>query len=125
MMTLKTRWAEEAMCDLPLPEYPRPQMVREDWVNLNGMFDFAITGKPCFLFATDVSDYIKDRNFYFPLQSLPFPVAYSNPELLQQVERFNEQEYFGKRKNFFTRLAFREDGKASQRCAQWILEKLQ
>lgn len=43
-MTLRTRWSEEAMCDLPLPEYPRPQMVREDnWVNLNGMFDFAIT----------------------------------------------------------------------------------
>lgn len=32
------------MCDLPLPEYPRPQMVREDnWVNLNGMYDFAVT----------------------------------------------------------------------------------
>ena len=44
MMTLKTRWAEQAMCDMPLPEYPRPQMVREDWINLNGMFDFAITG---------------------------------------------------------------------------------
>ena len=44
MMTLKTRWAEEAMCDLPLPEYPRPQMVRENWINLNGMFDFAVTG---------------------------------------------------------------------------------
>ena len=44
MMTLKTRWADEAMCDMPLPEYPRPQMVREDWINLNGMFDFAITG---------------------------------------------------------------------------------
>ncbi len=44
MMTLKTRWADEAMCDMPLPEYPRPQMVRENWVNLNGMFDFAITG---------------------------------------------------------------------------------
>ncbi len=42
MMTLKTRWADEAMCDLPLPEYPRPQMVRENWTNLNGMFDFAI-----------------------------------------------------------------------------------
>ena len=45
MMTLKTRWAEAAMCDMPLPEYPRPQMVREDWINLNGMFDFAITGE--------------------------------------------------------------------------------
>lgn len=43
MMTLATRWANEAMCDLPLPEYPRPQMVRDAWVNLNGMFDFAIT----------------------------------------------------------------------------------
>ena len=43
MMTLATRWAEEAMCDLPLPEYPRPQMVRENWINLNGMFDYAIT----------------------------------------------------------------------------------
>ncbi len=42
MMTLKTRWAEEAMCDLPLPEYPRPQMVRDNWTNLNGMFDFAV-----------------------------------------------------------------------------------
>lgn len=43
MMTLTTRWAKEAMCDSPLPEYPRPQMVRENWVNLNGMFDYAIT----------------------------------------------------------------------------------
>ena len=44
MMTLKTRWADEAMCDLPLPEYPRPQMVRENnWINLNGFFDFEIT----------------------------------------------------------------------------------
>ena len=88
------------------------------------MFDFAITGKPCFLFATDVTDYIKDRNFYFPLQSLPFPQADNNPELLQLVERFDEQEYLKKRKEFFGRLAFREDGQASQRCAKWILEKL-
>lgn len=43
MMTLKTRWAEEAMTDKPLPEYPRPQMVRENWINLNGMFDYALT----------------------------------------------------------------------------------
>ena len=43
MMTLKTRWADAAMCDLPLPEYPRPQMVRDNWLNLNGMFDYALT----------------------------------------------------------------------------------
>lgn len=43
MMTLTTRWAQQAMCDNPLPEYPRPQMVRDAWINLNGMFDFAVT----------------------------------------------------------------------------------
>lgn len=43
MMTLTTRWAEAAMCDAPLQEYPRPQMVRDTWLNLNGMFDYAVT----------------------------------------------------------------------------------
>lgn len=38
-----TRWAKEAVCDQPLPEYPRPQMVRDNWLNLNGKFDYAIT----------------------------------------------------------------------------------
>ena len=43
MITLKTRWADAAMCDCPLPEYPRPQMVRDLWINLNGLFDYAVT----------------------------------------------------------------------------------
>lgn len=38
-----TRWAEKAVCAQPLPEYPRPQMVRDNWLNLNGKFDYAIT----------------------------------------------------------------------------------
>jgi len=28
--------------DVPRPEYPRPEMVRADWLNLNGWWDFAI-----------------------------------------------------------------------------------
>jgi len=39
---LKTRWAAEVTPDSPLPEYPRPQMVRAGWVNLNGLWDLAI-----------------------------------------------------------------------------------
>jgi hypothetical protein len=41
---IKTRWAKEVRPGAPLPEYPRPQMVRERWVNLNGMWDYSIVG---------------------------------------------------------------------------------
>ena len=40
---IKTKWAEKVDPSAPLPEYPRPQMVRSQWVNLNGLWDYAIT----------------------------------------------------------------------------------
>jgi hypothetical protein len=38
---LMTRWAKDVSPDKALPEYPRPQMVREKWQNLNGLWQFA------------------------------------------------------------------------------------
>jgi hypothetical protein len=38
-------WAKQVNPDKVLPEYPRPQMVRKDWTNLNGLWDYAIVGK--------------------------------------------------------------------------------
>lgn len=41
--TLKSRWAKDVDPANPWPEYPRPTMVRKDWLNLNGLWDYAIT----------------------------------------------------------------------------------
>jgi beta-galactosidase/beta-glucuronidase len=41
---LQSRWAEELLLKTPLPEYPRPSLVREDWLNLNGAWDFLGNG---------------------------------------------------------------------------------
>lgn len=38
---LKTRWAADVRPDNARPEYPRPQFVRKDWQNLNGLWEFA------------------------------------------------------------------------------------
>ena len=37
---LMTRWAILVNTNTPLPEYPRPQLVRTDWLNLNGIWQF-------------------------------------------------------------------------------------
>jgi beta-galactosidase/beta-glucuronidase len=42
---LLTRWAEQVDPDDVWPEYPRPQLVRADWTNLNGLWDFAIVDR--------------------------------------------------------------------------------
>lgn len=42
---IKTRWAAEVSPENARPEYPRPQMVRPDWVNLNGLWDYAISSR--------------------------------------------------------------------------------
>ena len=39
--------------DIPRPEYPRPEMVRSDWLNLNGWWDFAF----------DLTDSGEDKDF--------------------------------------------------------------
>lgn len=42
LQQLKTVWGEN-LTDKPLREYPRPQFVRDSYVNLNGWWDYAIT----------------------------------------------------------------------------------
>lgn len=37
---LKTKWADKIDPAHPLPEYPRPQMVRTEWLSLNGIWEF-------------------------------------------------------------------------------------
>ncbi|MFI5756274.1 AbfB domain-containing protein [Streptomyces sp. NPDC051569] len=42
---MTTPWTSQVPVDQPLPEYPRPQLTRPDWANLNGIWDFAVTGR--------------------------------------------------------------------------------
>jgi Glycosyl hydrolases family 2, sugar binding domain/Glycosyl hydrolases family 2, TIM barrel domain/Glycosyl hydrolases family 2 len=43
-VSLLTAWGEALDPDHVLPEYPRPQMVRDSYLNLNGRWEYAITG---------------------------------------------------------------------------------
>ncbi len=41
-MGMTTPWTELVDREKPLPEYPRPQLARQGWINLNGPWDYAI-----------------------------------------------------------------------------------
>ena len=43
--SLKTRWAAEVTPENVWQEYPRPQMERTEWLNLNGLWDYAMLPK--------------------------------------------------------------------------------
>ena len=47
-MKMSTPWTEAVDRSMPLPEYPRPQMAREGWMNLNGPWEYAITSSTRF-----------------------------------------------------------------------------
>ena len=39
---IRTPWADQVNPANPLPEYPRPQLQRDAWMNLNGLWDYAV-----------------------------------------------------------------------------------
>lgn len=43
--SMLTEWGEQVTPENAWREYPRPAMAREGWTNLNGLWDYAVTGK--------------------------------------------------------------------------------
>ena len=79
---LLTRWAAEVNATNAHPEYPRPQLVRPDWLNLNGRWDYAITPTSS---AAPTN---------FPAQILvPFPVESALSGVMQRLEETNSLWY--------------------------------
>ena len=86
------------------------------------MFDFVTTGKACFLYASDIMDYKQDRDTYFELEELPFPLAVNNDELEARIRDFDTVKYQKDLQALFERVGLCETGKASQETAKFILD---
>lgn len=88
------------------------------------MFEAAIVGIPVILFATDIVSYNKDREFYFDIYKLPFPLAQTNDELSEIIEKWDADSYFDKVRKFITSLDIVEGGNASEQIAEVIMRHL-
>ena len=85
------------------------------------MFEPAFVKKPVFLFATDKKEYIdKEYDLLLDYDTLPFPIAESNEELVKNIECFVKEDYEKKLDTFMEKYGVHEDGHASDRAAEFI-----
>lgn len=87
----------------------------------SAMFEFAIMDKPCFLYASDLHEYLDERGLLITLEEVPFPKASSNQQLCSLIEEFEEGPY-KKRVHEFMDHKVCDCGRASKAVTDWILE---
>lgn len=86
----------------------------------SSIWDFSLTGKPCFLFVPDLERYQEERDFYTDITSWPGELGKSEEELCQVIAAFDENEYKQKVESHHSILENCETGEA----AKLLLEKL-
>lgn len=86
------------------------------------MFDYALTKRPCFLYAPDVDEYgSQERGFYKDITSLPFPLARNSKELISRIEKYNDLEYKHHVNTLLEEMGDFERGDASKKVVRDII----
>lgn len=75
---LRTRWADDIQPDRVLPEYPRPQLARERWLNLNGTWEFA---------EAKEGDFVPAGKTLAERILVPFPIESALSGIARPIER--------------------------------------
>jgi len=84
------------------------------------IYDFMLLRRPGFIFATDIKLYNNERGFNYPLETTPFPIATNNDELINNILRFNYNQYSADVEAFLQDKGCVEDGHASERVVELI-----
>ena len=87
-------------------------------------FDFAYTDRPILLFAPDVQDFKKDRDFHIQIEDTPFPLATTNEELFYLIKNYDRDAYLDKLKLFRNAYGFYPVGNSSYSAASVLMEHL-
>ena len=86
------------------------------------IYDFMLTRKIGFIYASDLQNYSDGRGLYYPLTATPFPVASNNDEMIKNIMNFDENLYKQKVEEFLKEKGCIDDGHASERVAELINE---
>lgn len=98
-------------------------MVISDYSSL--IFDFALTKRPCLLYVPDLEEYTShDRQLYFNIQELPFPICKSNEELKNVIDQFDGIKYKKDIDTFLAKIGSYETGHSCENVMKLIENKI-
>ena len=86
----------------------------------NTMFEFAMTGRPVFLYADDVREYERERGLYFDFRTLPFDGAETAKELYRQIRDYDPERRCGELRRLYEAVGLKESGRAAALVAERI-----
>lgn len=89
----------------------------------SSMWDFSLTHKPCFLFATDLNEYQNERDFYSDIHTWPFILAENNDELNEKILSYNDEEYRQAVKKYHEDMGSYEKGSACKQITDIIMSE--
>lgn len=98
---------------------PVADMVISDYSSL--MFDAGLINKTVLLYAADIDAYVADRNFYFDIEKLPFPLARNQDELIHNLGNFDAGAYQRELEEFNKSLDYYENGTAAKTVTERII----
>lgn len=84
------------------------------------MWDYALTFKPCFIYAPDFDLYKENPGFESDYNEWPFPIAYNNTELIEKISNFNQDNYKQRVKNYLSLYGSYENGNASEQLIKFM-----
>lgn len=85
--------------------------------------DFSLTKRPVFQLCKDRADY--DRGFYINPESLPFPYAETDDQLVSNILNFDNEKYLSELEQFNREvIGLNETGHASEAVVEWMINKL-
>lgn len=86
------------------------------------LWDFSLKKAPIFLYQNDAQEYMDNRGFYCHPNKWPYPRAYDMDGLCKIISEFNQAEYVEKVDAFLKRWSSFDDGFASKRAVERIMD---
>ena len=88
----------------------------------SSIWDFGLTGRPCFLYVPDLNEFDVERGFYSDIHTWPWSLAQTKDELASNILEFDEQTFAQRLERHYEDLGSTDTGHACETVAAWMAQ---